>query len=89
MLQVLHRVAETARSVLLLGHNPGLHDLALLLAGPQGIAAGTPAARHLAEGYPTGSLAEFSVAGPWGTLDEGGAQLLRFLRPRDLTGQAD
>ena len=89
MLQVLHRVAETARSVLMLAHNPGLHDLALLLAGPQALAQGTPAARALAEGYPTGALAEFSVAGPWGTLDEGGAQLLRFLRPRDLVGVAD
>ena len=89
MLQVLHRVRETVRSVLMLAHNPGLHDLALLLVGPQAMAQGAPAARTLAEGYPTGALAEFSVAGPWGTLDEGGAQLLRFLRPRDLVGVAD
>lgn len=89
MLQVLHRVTETVRSVLMLAHNPGLHDLALLLAGPQAMAQGTPAVRALAEGYPTGALAEFSVAGPWRTLDEGGAQLLRFLRPRDLPGVAD
>jgi phosphohistidine phosphatase len=89
MLQVLHRVAETARSVLLLAHNPGLHDLALLLAGPQAMASGTPLTRNLAEGYPTGALAEFAVAGPWRTLDEGGGQLLRFLRPRDVAMLTD
>ncbi len=53
------------------------------------MATGSPAARHLAEGYPTGALAEFAVAGPWGTLDEGGGQLLRFLRPRDVAGLVD
>ena len=84
MLDVLHEVAETARSVLLLAHNPGLHDLALLLAGPQGMATDTPAVRRLAESYPTGALAEFAVAGSWRGLGEGGGRLLRFLCPRDL-----
>jgi phosphohistidine phosphatase len=86
MLGVLRTVAETARSVLLLAHNPGLHDLALLLVGPHGMT--TPAARRLAEAYPTGALAEFAVAGPWHTLGEGGGQLLRFLCPRDLAEMA-
>ena len=31
----LHGVAETVRSVLLIGHNPGLHDFAVSLAGPR------------------------------------------------------
>jgi phosphohistidine phosphatase len=88
LLQVLHTVAETARSVLLLAHNPGLHELAMLLVGPQAMAAGTPATRRLAEGYPTGALAEFVVAGSWRGLDEGGGQLLRFLCPRDLPEMA-
>ena len=39
---------------------------------------------RLAEGYPTGALAEFSVAGSWRSLGEGGGRLLRFLCPRDL-----
>ena len=84
-----YNIMYSPRGVLMLAHNPGLHDLALLLTGPQAMAQGAPAARALAEGYPTGTLAEFSVAGPWRTLDEGGAQLLRFLRPRDLVGVAD
>ena len=37
---------------------------------------------------PPSALAEFSVAGGWGTLGEGGTRLRRFLRPRDLPPQS-
>jgi phosphohistidine phosphatase len=80
----LHGVAETVRSVLLIGHNPGLHDLALNLAGPRALASGAEAARGLAAGFPTGALAEFVVAGSWWDLREGGGRLVRFLTPRML-----
>lgn len=88
MLQVLRGVAETARSVLLIGHNPGLHDLAVMLAGTGALAAGGGAAQRLAQSYPTGALAEFTVPGPWWQLDRGGARLHRFLAPRDLPEMA-
>ena len=88
LLQALRGVAETARSVLLVGHNPGLHELAMLLVGAQGMGLGGSMTRRLAEGYPTGALAEFSVAGSWRTLGEGGGRLLRFLCPRDLPEMA-
>jgi phosphohistidine phosphatase len=84
LLETLRRVPETARSVLLLGHNPGMHELGLALMGPAGAAMGGPHARRLAEGYPTGALAEFTVAGSWSQLAEGGGRLVRFLAPRDL-----
>jgi phosphohistidine phosphatase len=74
----LHGVAETVRSVLVIGHNPGLHDLALSLSGPGGA---IEAARGIAEGYPTCALAEFIVPGAWWDLREGGARLVRFLTP--------
>jgi phosphohistidine phosphatase len=80
----LHGVAETVRSVLLIGHNPGLHDLALALASPRGIATGGEPARALAAGFPTGALAEFVVPGSWWDLREGGGRLVRFLTPRML-----
>lgn len=87
LLDALRAVPETARSVLLLGHNPGLHDLALALAGPAAIAA-SPTARRLAEAYPTAALAEFSVALPWRLLGEGGGRLVRFMLPADLPEMA-
>ncbi len=83
LLDLLREAPETARSVMIIGHNPGLHDLALALAGE----ARQPApedAQRLAEGYPTGALAEFAVAVPWRMLEPGGGRLVRFLVPRDL-----
>jgi phosphohistidine phosphatase len=84
LLAILHGVAETARSVLLVGHNPGLHELAILLVGPHAMTQSNEVTRRLAARYPTGALAEFSIAGPWSTLGEGGGRLMRFLMPRDL-----
>lgn len=81
LIGTLQDVPETVRSVLLIGHNPGMHDLAqALIAGTQP----TDAARRLAAGYPTGALAEFAVAGPWSRLGPGGARLTRFITPREL-----
>jgi len=99
MLDVLHDVAETVRSVLLIGHNPGMHELAMILVGAQaftqtalttpelssgGPNGGVPILERLAEGYPTCALAEFSIAGPWGQLGQGGGRIMRFLTPADL-----
>jgi len=85
LLELLRRVPETARSVLLIGHNPGLQDLALALTGAKGMAGSSAAAaRRMAEGFPTCALAEFSIATPWHDLEEGGGRLIRFLAPADL-----
>jgi phosphohistidine phosphatase len=84
MIEMLHAVPETARSVLVIGHNPGLHNLALALLGPAGLARGGRDAEALAEKYPTGALAEFAIATPWWGVEEGGGRLVRFLCPRDL-----
>ena len=84
LLSALHGVAETVRSVLLIGHNPGMHDLALSLAGDLALVRSDDTTRRLVAGYPTGALAEFSVAGPWWQLNQGGGRLARFLTPREL-----
>lgn len=80
----LHGVPETVRSVLLIGHNPGLHDFALSLAGPRALAGGGDAERALAEGFPTAALAEFVIAGAWWDVREGSGRLVRFLTPKML-----
>jgi phosphohistidine phosphatase len=93
LLGVLHVVPETVRSVMLIGHNPGMHELAMLLVGTgaRHAASGEFSSRaieQLAAGYPTGALAEFGIAGPWWQVGTGGGQLIRFLRPRDLAQDA-
>jgi phosphohistidine phosphatase len=85
MLGALHGIAETARSVLVLGHNPGLHELALHLVGPREMTLANEQTRRLMGGYPTGALAEFAIPGPWQALGEGGGRLIRLLSPRELT----
>ncbi len=82
ILSIVNEVAETVRSVLLIGHNPGLEELARGLA--DGTGADWRALERLAEGFPTASLAEFAVPGPWATLSPSAARLMRMIRPRDL-----
>ena len=88
ILELVRRAPETARSVMVVGHNPGLHEFALALMGAAGqatrVGGGGEDARRLAEGYPTGALAEFTIASPWSLLEPGGGRLVRFLAPRDL-----
>jgi phosphohistidine phosphatase len=72
----LHEVTAAVRSVMVIGHNPGLHDLALILAR-DGAA--------VREKFPTGALATLTFRGAgWDALDRGGAELTDFIRPRDL-----
>jgi phosphohistidine phosphatase len=84
LLDVLQGASVEARCILLIGHNPGLHDLALLLAGAS-IRTSGAALRRITESYPSGALAEFSVPGDWSTLRAGGGELTRFLAPADLS----
>jgi phosphohistidine phosphatase len=81
LLAILREVNETVRSVMLIGHNPGMHELAVLLTGAS--AASEPTSR-MATGFPTAALAEFSIATQWRQLDAAGTRLVRFLTPRDL-----
>ncbi len=84
MMKLLNAIASTVRSAMVIGHNPGLHELAVMLVGPQAMTPANPMMRSLAEGYPTAALAEFTVAGAWSELGEGGGRLTRFLTPREL-----
>lgn len=80
LLGLIRAIAESESSVLIIGHNPGLGELADGLAG-----SGEPAARdRLREGFPTGALAKFLVPDAWRELNWGGAYLEFYVRPRDL-----
>lgn len=81
LLQTLRELPEQVGGVLLIGHNPGLHELAVLLAST---AAETPDARRLVQGFPTAALAEFTFGRCWRDLGPRKATLVRFLAPRDL-----
>jgi phosphohistidine phosphatase len=78
--------ARSARCVLVIGHNPGLHDAARLL-----IASGDVAARErLNEGLPTAGLLVIDFAGAdWQKLHPRSGRLERFITPRLLRAAAD
>jgi len=81
LLDVVHELPAEAARVLLVGHNPGLEDLAMMLVPA---AAEGPRAR-LEEKYPTATLAEMTLdIDAWDAAATGGATLTRFVRPRDL-----
>ncbi len=71
---------EDAGTVLLIGHNPGMQDLAIVLAGPGG---GDEVVR-LREKFPTGALAAFEVVGTWAGVATGDARLSALVLPREL-----
>ena len=78
---VVRDQSETIRSIMLIGHNPGMHEFGVSLAGRTSLSDPT---NRLLAGFPTGALAEFAIASPWRQLSAGGGQLVRFLTPRDL-----
>lgn len=82
LLQIVREVQPTVRSLMVVAHNPGLHEASIQLLG--GAAPQGPDGRRLQEGFPSGALAEFMVTSPWADLAAGGARLVRFLCPRDL-----
>ncbi len=86
MLGLAQGTAETVRSLMLVGHNPGIHEFAMQLVGAHAMTLGNEDMRRLTEGFPSGALAEFTVPGPWSALGEGGGRLVRFVCPRDLPG---
>jgi len=96
LLDLIRRANPAAGTLLVVGHDPALPELALALAAP------TPAAHPGAAGdaappgmldrmrakFPTAAIAVFEVTGDWDQLGPGSAQLIRFVTPRDLATPA-
>ena len=84
LLRRLRRLSDALPSVMVIGHNPGLERLALMLTGD-----GEATARNkLANKYPTGTLAILTAPiDHWHDLGPGSARLEAFVRPKDLASQ--
>ena len=85
LLEAAHATAATDPKVLMLvGHNPGMHELALMLAG-SGDAAGR---KELGDNLPTSGLAilDFEVD-DWGDVAFRRGRLVTFVSPRLLRAQ--
>jgi phosphohistidine phosphatase len=81
LLALIHGCDAAVDTLMILGHNPGLEDLAMLLT-----AEGDKAAlAQLASKYPTAALADISLpVDTWSEVDRRDGALDRFILPRML-----
>jgi phosphohistidine phosphatase len=76
LIERLRQLGDDVTSVMLVGHNPAMQDLAVeLLAGADQEAIGK---------FPTGALATLTFPGSWRSLAAGRAGLVTYLKPREL-----
>lgn len=80
LLQVARETPARAETAMLIGHEPGVGLLARRLSGPE------PSAARALDQFPTGAAAifEFDID-DWRKIDGGGARLVAFGKPRDLS----
>jgi phosphohistidine phosphatase len=81
LLELVRATDDSIERLLLVGHNPGLENLALALSG-----GSDNALRGQIElKYPTGTLAEIALdVDHWRDVAKGMGIITRFIRPRDL-----
>ena len=85
LLERLRRLAEDERNVLLIGHNPGLRDLALAL-----VDSAAPAALSLTSGkFPTAARVSFQMATPWSALGRSRLTPADYVTVESLPGGKD
>lgn len=82
LLGQLRALPQGARTALVIGHNPGLEDLAASLAGPESDA---DAVARMREKFPTAALAVFEARTEWSGLGPDGGRLVEFRRPQELS----
>ncbi|WP_329274937.1 SixA phosphatase family protein [Streptomyces sp. NBC_00691] len=89
LLDVLHRVSDEVETLIVVGHNPGLEDLVLLLAAGADEAAGAVGADEdlldrVRTKFPTSAIAVLTWSGTWSGLRPGEAVLADLAIPRGV-----
>lgn len=81
ILELLRAQGPDVAQLAVVGHNPGMHDLAVRLCGD-----GPPTAlRRLRQKLPTGALVEIEFGErSWRDVSFGSGTLVDFVRPKDL-----
>ncbi len=80
LLKLLRRLPDDTQSTMLVGHNPGMEELAIFLCGaeisvPEGV-----------KPFPTAAVAQLRIDVPWSELDRGCGHLIHLVRPKELSG---
>lgn len=80
ILAAIRAVKRSVETLIVVGHNPGLEELARLLMKDDGGEAGS----HLREKFPTAAVAVLSCAGAWTDLGSHSCALEHFMTPKML-----
>lgn len=80
LLAAINSIVPDYESVILIGHNPGIHRIAVELAGE----GEKEMLESLHYNFPTAALACFSLEGPWKHVTPGSARLERYITPKML-----
>jgi phosphohistidine phosphatase len=96
LLDLVRQAPRAVQTLLIVGHDPGIPDLAFLLArstspagGGSGIASPAAVERMRAK-FPTAAIAVLELTGTWRQLGPGTARLASFVIPRDVRiGKSD
>ena len=80
-IELLRKEGGASRTVMMIGHNPAMQDLAVSLIG-----SGNPALRdEITLKFPTAALAVIDIDGrAWADLAPGQGRIVAFFRPREL-----
>jgi phosphohistidine phosphatase len=78
LLERLRALPDSVPSVMIVGHNPGLQDLAGLLVRDAGKRA------KLVKRFPTAALATLAIEQTWRELDSGTADLVAYADPHTI-----
>lgn len=82
ILKIVRRQADAVRRLMVVGHNPGLEELAELLVG----GGDEDAQERMTEKFPTGALAVFTFnTERWADIALGAGKLVEFITPARLT----
>ena len=82
LMQLLSACADENAAVLMVGHNPGMQELALDLVSPENE---DDLFNEVMTKYPTAAFAMLELdIGRWADLKNGCGRLVHFARPRDL-----
>ena len=80
MIEEINRVSDDVTTLLVVGHEPTMSEVAIVLSGAEG--TDTAAAQRISAKYPTSAIAVLHLAGRWNQLEPGGAALVTFHVPR-------
>jgi phosphohistidine phosphatase len=88
LLDLVHQAPRVAKTLLIVGHDPGIPGLAFMLAGPAAPGSGAvprSTVDRMKAKFPTAAVAVLELTGSWDQLGPGAAWLTGFVTPREAS----